>query len=192
MMAIVTATEVTVYTDVSATAGTIVSSGLIPIVQDRINQITNNWFLGPLQIEGSFLFNSALSTIYGSSDFAVAGFLAGDEIYVYNSARNDGYKVVGSVTSSTITLASGYSVIYEVLPRDIFIGVIKWPVAIKYVAAQMVKFDFDDRPAGVIGITSHSLGPFSESFGQAAGGTPFGYPLELIDALTPYINVRTL
>lgn len=189
-MAIVTASEVTVYTDISATAGTIVSSGLIGIVQDRINQITNNYFIGKLQISGSFLFNSAASTIYGSSDFAAAGFIAGDEIYIYNSARNDGYKTIGSVTSSTITLASGSTVIYELLLADIYIGVVIWPIAIKYVAAQMVKYDYDDRGSAPVGVTSHSLGPFSESFGAAAGGTPFGYPQELIDALAPYVNAR--
>jgi hypothetical protein len=122
----------------------------------------------------------------------VAGFVAGDEIYIYNSYRNDGYKTVGSVTTVTLTVSSSDSIINEISGRSVYIGVVSWPNALRYIAAQMVKYDYDDRQDKSIGVTSRTLGPFSESFGSssAMGGTPFGYPQELIDSLSTYTVAR--
>jgi len=190
---ICTATDITVYTDISASAGTITASGMIPIVQDRINTICNNYFLNDLYVQGSVVFNATASTIVSTGDFLQAGFADGDEVYIYNSYRNDGYKNVSTVTATTLTLASGSSVVSELSGRSILISVTKWPTALKYIAAQMVKYDYDDRPSKSIGVTSRTLGPYSESFGSgsAVGApTPFGYPQELIDALSQYTLAR--
>lgn len=190
---ICTATDITIYTDISASAGTITASGMIPIVQDRINTICNNYFLNDLYVQGSVVFNATASTIVSTGDFLQAGFADGDEVYVYNSYRNDGYKVVSTVTATTLTLASGSSVVSELSGRSILISVTKWPTALKYIAAQMVKYDYDDRPSKSIGVTSRTLGPYSESFGSGSNfgaPTPFGYPQELIDALSQYTYAR--
>lgn len=190
---ICTATDITVYTDISASAGTITASGMIPIVQDRINTICNNYFLNDLYVQGSVVFNATASTIVSTGDFLLAGFADGDEVYIYNSYRNEGYKVVSTVTATTLTLASSSSVVSELSGRSILISVVKWPVALKYIAAQMVKYDYDDRPSKSIGVTSRSLGPYSESFGSGSNvgaPTPFGYPQELIDALSQYTLAR--
>ena len=192
-MAIVTATQVTLYTDISASAGTIVDSGLIPIVQERINLITNNYFLSDIDMQGEFVFSPTANTIYTDADWADEGFAANDEIYIYHSYRNDGYKVIASILDGTITLSSANTVIAEKTGRDIMINLVQWPLAIAYIAAQMVKFDYDDRPVREPGVKSKSLGPYSVSYGAGMGGenkTPFGYPQELIDGLSSYTIVR--
>jgi hypothetical protein len=192
-MAIVTATEVCAYTDISASAGTIVSLGLVDIVQERINYITNNFFLADMYMGGTVTFSATAGTITAGSDWDVEGFVAGDEIYIYNSFRNDGYKIVGSVTTTVLTLASGSSVVNEPSGRSIMVNVVKFPNALKYIAAQMVKYDYDDRPKKAFGVTSRSLGPYSESFGGQSGTaapSPYGYPQELVDALSSWTIAR--
>jgi hypothetical protein len=192
-MAIVTATEVTIFTDISVSAGTIIASGIIPIVQERINLITNNYFTTDMQIQGYVVFNSTAKTVVSGGDFEDEGFIAGDEIHIYNSYRNDGYKLVDSVLTDTITMASSETVYSEPSGRTVLVSVVQWPNALKYIAAQMVKYDYDDRPKKAFGVTSRTLGPFSEHFGTSSGGqntTPFGYPQELIDALSAYTIAR--
>ena len=186
---ICTASEVTIYTDISCSAGTAALSLLIPIVQERINLITNNYFLSDMYMGGSVTFNATAGTIVAGSSFADEGFVEGDEIYIYNSYRNDGYKTVGSVTTVTLTL-SGSSVINEPSGRNVLISVVSWPNALKYIAAQMIKYDYDDRPSNVPGISSKSLGPYSVSYQGGVGITPFGYPQEMIDALSTYTVAR--
>lgn len=190
-MAIVTATEVTIYTDISCSAGTTTLTLLIPIVQERINNITNNYFVTDQYINGFFTFASASGTITASVNWDEYGFAANDEIYIYNSYRNDGYKTVGSVTTTVLTVSSADSVTAELSGRTILISVVKWPNALKYIAAQMVKYDYDDRPEQVAGVKSYSLGPYSVTNASSApGGTPYGYPKELIDGLTSYTIAR--
>jgi hypothetical protein len=191
---IVTATQVTLYTDISATAGTIVTSGLIPIVQDRINMITNNYFLTDLDIQGDLTFDSTANSIQCDTDWDDQGFIAGDEIYIYNSYRNDGYHTVESISGNTIIITSATSVIAEKTGRPIMVSVVRWPTAIAYLAAQMVKYDYDDRANQEAGVKSKTLGPYSVSFGVETTGTgkvtPFGYPATLVDGLSPYTIVR--
>jgi len=193
-MPICTATNVTVFTDISASAGTIIDTGLIGIVQDRVNTICNNYFLTDMYVDSGVVFNATAGTITIGTDWSTFGFQAGDEIYIYNSYRNDGYKIIGSVTSTVLTLASGSTVANELDGREIRIAVVKWPTSINYIASQMIKYDYDDRPSKSIGVTSRTLGPYSESFGSATGSanaTPFGYPQELVDALSQFTFVRT-
>jgi hypothetical protein len=193
-MAIVTATEVTVYTDISVSAGTIVTSGLIPIVQERINLITNNYFLArDMFLQEDMTFNATANTITATDSFADEGFLDGDEIYIYNSYRNDGYHIVDSVSDNVLTISSASSVIAEATTRSIYISVVEWPNALKYIAAQMVKYDYDDRKNATPGVTSKSLGPYSVSYGgQSASSNAFGYPQGLIDSLASYTAARVV
>ena len=191
-MAIVTATEVTVYSDISCSAGTTTLTLLIPIVQERITDICNNNFLTDMFLQGTLTFTSAAGTIVSGNDWTLEGFQAADEIYIYGSYRNDGYKTIGSVTTVTITVASGSSVVSELSGRSILVSVVKWPEPLKYIAAQMIKYDYDDRPSKSIGVTSRTLGPYSESFGSSSvtASNKYGYPDELVDSLAIYTIAR--
>jgi len=190
-MAIVTATEVTIYTDVSCSAGTTTLTLLIPIVQERINYITNNFFLTDMYMGGTVTFNATAGTIVAGSDWSVEGFTAGDEIYIYNSYRNDGYLTVGSVSTVTLTVSSSDTIINEPSGRSVLVSVVTWPNALKYIAAQMVKYDYDDRPERAPGVLSKTLGPYSVGYGTAGFmPTSFGYPQEYIASLSVYTIAR--
>jgi hypothetical protein len=89
-------------------------------------------------------------------------------------------------------VTSATSVIAEKLARPILISVLQWPTAIAYLAAQMVKYDYDDRPNQEAGVKSKTLGPYSVMFGTEGDGrvTPFGYPSSLVDGLSSYTIAR--
>ena len=194
-MAIVTATQITSYTDISASAGTITASGLIPIVQERINYLTNNYFVSDrIYYQGNINFNATDYTMTASSNLEEIGFLSGDELYLYGSYRNDGYCNAESISAETITIASSKSVIVEQPSgASILISLVKWPEAIKYVAAQMVKYDYDDRAAAAVDVVSETLGPHSITYnrGESVKGS-WGYPKALLDSLAPYTIARLM
>ena len=189
-MAIVTATQVVNYTDISTSASTVLASGLIPVVQDRINDYCFNQFVSEdIYLTDSMTFTAAAGTIAATASFVTAGLVADDEIYLYGSYRNDGYYTIASVTTSTITIESTESVVSELSGASILVSLVQWPAALAYVAAQMVKYDYDDRKTRAAGLTSQSLGPRSESYGNA--GT-FGYPEEILGMLDQYRVARLM
>ena len=194
-MAIVTAAEVVLYTDITTSATAITTLGIIPIVQERINWITNNWFTSDkVYYQGNIDFTAAADTLSAQSNLEEIGFLTGDEFYLYNSYRNDGYYTAETVSEKTITIASSESVIAEQPSgASIMLSLVDWPEAIKYIAAQMVKYDYDDRGDRTIGVVSETLGPHSIGYGTAGfNKQPYGYPQELIDGLTAYTITRLL
>jgi hypothetical protein len=190
-MSVISATEVTIYSNISASAVTIANSGLIDIVQERISMMTNNYFVTDLSIQNTMTFNATARTIIAEDSFDDYNFLAGDDIFIYNSYRNDGVKTIATVSAKTLTLTSTCSVVEELSGRSIMISIIKWPTPVKYAAAQMIAYDYDERGKNSVGITSHSLGPFSESFGNSDSEF-FGYPKKITDALIPYRMLRAM
>lgn len=181
-MAVVTATQVTEYTDISASAATIAASGLIPVVQSRIVDICFTVFASEdIYQQGAMTFGATAGTILAPDSWVSKGFAVGDEIYVYGSRRNDGFYTVASLSDETLTITTGESVVDELSGASILVSLVQWPDSLPYIAAQMVKYDYDDRKSRTPGITSQSLGPRSESYGDDLGS--YGYPTELIDAL---------
>jgi len=184
-MPVVTATEVTVYSNISASAGTIAASGLIPLVQQRIVEICNNDFGTDLMVVASATFG-ADTIVLDSNDWADFGFANGDEIVVKNSYRNDGYYEITSFSDGTATLASGYACVDELSSRTVVFAVVKWPLTLKRAASLMVAYDYDVRPNRTPGVSSFSLGPYSESY-SASDKTMgmYGYPADVLAALPP-------
>jgi len=190
-MAILTATEVTVLSDISASAATITAKGLIPIIQERVTIMTNNYFVTDLYLQDTMTFNTTARTIVASNSFSDENFLAGDDIYVYGSYRNDGYYTVESVSAETLTLASGSTVVDELSGKSILVSVVKWPNDVKKIAAEMIAYDFDERPKRK-GIKSRTLGPFTESYGGIEGLDGDGYPVNITDGLSKYRIARLM
>ena len=191
-MAIVTASEVVNYTDISASAPAIITSGLIPIVQDRINDYCFNMFVSDgINLQCAMTFTAATGDIVasGGNSFATAGFADDDEFYVYGSYRNDGYYTISSVETSTISIASSETVVSELSGASILVSMVQWPKALKYAAAQLVKYDYDDRPARVGGLASQSLGPRSESYTSVGGAM---YPDDIVSGLDLYRIARLM
>jgi len=178
-MPILTATEVTIYSNISASAATIAASGLIPIVQERVVQILNNEFVTDMMVVASASFTASTITLY-ANEWAEFGFANGDEVVVRNSYRNDGYYEVSGFVGSEATLATGYTAIGELSGRSIIFAVVKWPLQVKRAAALLVAYDYDTRPNVSAGVKSYSLGPFSESYSEDKGLGTFGYPQDLL------------
>jgi len=189
-MPIITADDLALYSNLSATAST-VAAGLIPVIQDRVTMMTNNYFLTDLSLQDEVTFSSAARTIVAGSSFAGEGFAASDDIFVYNSYRNDGYYTVQSVSTVTLTLTSASSVVAELSGRSVLITVVKWPTAVKQTAALMVEYDYTTRPKHSGNVKSHTLGPFSETF-TSGDEDHYGYPRKITDALVPYRVARLM
>lgn len=189
-MPILTATEVTVYSTISASAGTITNSGLIPIIQERISMMTNNYFTTDLYIQGLMTFNTVSGTITCEEDsFSDQGFIDNDDIFIYNSYRNDGYFTAADVDDDELTIPSSQSVTEELSGRSIIISVVKWPLDVKVIAARMIAYDYDQRGKVSANLKSRSLGPWSESY-KSGTENIFGYPAEIVDDLSSYRIAR--
>lgn len=193
-MPVLTATEVTVYSSISASAATVTASGLIALVQERIYTICNNPFTTELELQTTLTFNATARTITtGGDGWASFGFAAGDDVYVYHSYRNDGFHTVSSISGSVMTLATGATVVDELSGRSIMVSVVKWPMDLKQTAALMVAYDYDVRPTRSAGVRSKTLGPWSESYGEGQGALGvYGYPSDLIEPLLDHKIVRLM
>lgn len=195
-MSIITATQCTVYASrLSASAATITSSGLIPVVQERILYMTNNYFnLDDLSVQASVTFNATANSVtMDSEDWEDYGFQANDDILIYRSWRNDGIYTIESLSNTVMVLASTETVVDERFNRNtgpvVYFSVIKWPVSVQYVAAQMVYYDYDIRNKVAPGIRSRSLGPLSEQF-TSGDEDEFGYPRSITQILEKFKIAR--
>jgi hypothetical protein len=197
-VAILTAGTVILYAPkISASAGTITASGLIPIVQERITLLCNNYFeLKDLYLESTATFNATARsiTLPSGSYWVNSGFQANDDMLIYNSYRNDSIVTIESLSNETVILTSACSVVDESFNNNtgnmIYFSVIKWPVSVQQVAAQMIFFDYDIRGKTQSNIKSRSLGPLSESFTDGATDERYGYPIKIIEQLNPFIIGR--
>jgi len=188
---IVTATQVTVFANLTDAASAITDSGLIPVVQDRINWICNNYFTTDLYVKGPLTFNATARTVVTSGDFTAAGFATDDEIYIYQSYRNDGYYTISTVTATTVTLVTGDAVVDELSGRSILVSVVQWPRDLVYTAAQMVAYDYQERNNRGAGVKSKSLGPWSETY-ESGGNGEFGYPRDILAPLYDHRITRLM
>ena len=180
---VITPTECTIYSNISASVGTIISKNLIPIVQERITMMLNNYFLTDLDITDTMTFDPIAGTITASGNsFVDKNFMEADDIYVFNSYRNDGYYTVDTVSDKVLTLISGSDIKDELSGRTILISIVKWPLTVKSVAARMCAYDYDVRDKVSANIKSKSLGPLSESFTEGEKDT-YGYPKKLTSLL---------
>ncbi len=189
-MAIVTAADLTKYSNLSASAATI-AIDLIPSIQDRVCIICNNYFTSSdLYLESEVTFNATARTIIADGeDYDSVNLLAGEDVLISGSYRNDGVFTLSSVSGSTLTVISSQSVVDELSGASVLISLIKWPAPVKQAACQMIAYDYDVRPKQSANLKSHSLGPFSENF-TTGSENPYGYPDTIMQMLTPYRMAR--
>ena len=189
-MAILTTSEVLAFTDITATAGTIVSRKYIEEVQERIVLKTNNYFVTDLYLQDYMDFYASNNSIIAVNSFEDENFAAGDDIYIYHSYRNDGYFTISTVSGTTLVLTSAASVVEELSGRSILVSVVKWPLEIKKIAANMVCFDHDFRPGRATGLKSRTLGPLIESYFGETEVDSDGYPVSITRGLSKYTIAR--
>lgn len=185
----ITATEVTVLSNISVTAATIVSGGYIEMAEERLNYITNNYFQSRINVQSGLTFNATARTIIAEGVvWSDQGFAANDIVYLYNSYRNDGYKKVLTVSGSTMTCVTGTTLISELSGQSILVSMVQFPNSLKYTLAQMIKYDVDDRQKTSLNLKSRTLGPWSETY-QSSSDTNsrnYGYPEDIMGQLAPW------
>lgn len=186
---LLTPTEVTIFSNITASVGTIIAEQLIEEVQERIVMKTNNYFLLDLYLQEGMTFYASNRTIVSTNSFEDENFVAGDDIYIYNSYRNDGYKTLASVSDNVLTLTSAYSVVDELSGQSIMISVVQWPLEVKKIAARMIAYDYDVRESRK-GLKVRSLGPLYESYYEGENYDPDGYPREITNPLDKYTVAR--
>jgi hypothetical protein len=197
-MAIITATACSIYAPkITASVATIVAGNYIPIVQERICYMLNNYFNNDdLAIEASVIFNATANTITLSigTYWSNYGFQTNDDFIIYRSWRNDSVKTIASLNNEILTLTSACSCIDERYNNNngptVYFSVIQWPISVVTTAAKMIFFDADYRDKNPSYLRSRSLGPLSESFGSSDVDDMYGYPIKVIQALEPFKLAR--
>jgi len=196
MATILSIAELKSFTSITATDAEIESKKLIETVETRLPQILNNYFTSnDVYVQTSAVFNAtARSITIDQTSWEEYGFQAGDDLFIYNSIRNEGYKKILSLTSNVAVLATAYSAINESysnnLSKSILFSLVIWPMDVKLVAAEMCYYDFDVRGKVSANIKSRSLGPLSESYSDNSGS--FGYPAEILNKLDNYYITRVI
>jgi hypothetical protein len=194
---IVSATQVTLWTSITASVNTILSKNYIDIVQERIFLIANNYFTSDdLSLEATVLFNATTRsiTLDGNAYWENYGFQTGDDFLIYRSWRNDGVYTINSLSNDTLVVISSQSVINERFNNNngstIYFSVIKWPKDIQSIACEMIYFDSEIRPEVSANVKSNSFGPFSETY--TIDTDNYGYPKNIIDKLDKYCLARLM
>jgi hypothetical protein len=191
---ICTATQVTLFTSITASVATIISKEMVEIVQERILLITNNYFTSEVvAICDTADFNATNRTIIlDGNKWEEFGFKANDDTLIYQSLRNDKVVTISSISDYTATLTSACSVVDESYSSNdgplIYFFMVQWPIDIQHIACDMIYFDNDVRNKVASNIRSRSLGPLSESY--TVDSDKFGYPDSILKKLEKYTLVR--
>ena len=202
-MALISLAETKTYLNVSDVDSDGLIAALIPTVTNRLWYLTNNpfttqplsgkWAKGDSslfilpRVEATFDASSLTVTAKGEN-FASAQFADGQDILISGSYVNDGYFEVSSVSTSSLTVLSGYSFVGaatgthefadEASGATITFAVVRWPPGIKPIAASLIQYDYQER------------GTWSDSEAGAAGFGEYGYPLGLLRSLQMYTRPR--
>jgi hypothetical protein len=191
-MAIISATAVSTYAPkISISAGSIISGNYIPVVQERLCLMLNNYFCSDdLSLISTCKFDATARSITLTSNteyWENYGFKSGDDFLVYRSYRNDSVKTIESLSNNVLVVTSSCSVIDERFNNSdgaaIYFSVVQWPISVVAATAKMIWFDADYRDKNPSYLKSRSLGPLSESFGSSETDDMYGYPIKIIQSL---------
>lgn len=208
-MPIITLAEVKSFLNESTDDYNTAISVLIPVVTERLRHLCNNSFTSqPINRSRSVKFSrdpdyvgNGDSTLYilpqvsasfeataktvtaRASNFASAAFAGGQDFLIEGSYLNDGYYEISSVSTSTLTILSGYSFVgaaagthdfkTEATGASIYFAVATWPGDIKPIVASMIQYDYQER------------GQYKDTEGGEALGE-YGYPRSILRALSSY------
>ena len=196
-MPLVTAAEVKTFSGLTATYDTEIGI-FIPIVEDRISKICNNYFWEKdVRLESwvSTFTNADPDTITSDSNWDTDGhFAADDDFVITGSWKNDGFRTIASLSTTTATLTSSNELVDEAHTESdvdaeyVYFTLVNWPDALKDIASQMIRFDIINRPKRS-GVRSESIGNYSVTFETGGQGT-YGYPDDIIGHLKTWMRPR--
>ncbi len=121
--------------------------------------------------------NTITATSSSFSDFQV-----GDNIFIGNSIRNNGYFTITEITDTVITVAEDLNDEEEYL----FIYLVIYPKYVQNVAARMVAWDILERDKA-IGLDSIKVEGYSAKYRRISGSS---YPQDVVAGLECYHNGR--
>lgn len=192
-MAILSTTEVKTYLGITSTEYDNQIAAYLPMCIQEFFDLTNNYFFNyavRIANAGIVASSSDRTLIIEGTNFSTYSFQSGDEIYVNNSARNDGFYTAQTVSSATITVASSSVSVATYTLRNESTNEKSWtitkidvPANIKFLLSQMIKYKIDN-PMGVP--VSESLGDYSVNFGN----NQFGYSQGIEQLIMKYCTVK--
>jgi hypothetical protein len=151
-MAVITVTEVNSILGITGSADNSFISTYIPYVEiDLLHICNNDFFEGGIYQSGTYTFDSSAGSITskGGNSFATDGFVDGDEILIRGSYRNDGLYVIGTVSTSVITVtknvSSAETVTEELSGASIIITLVQWPLRAKLAVAKMLQYRMNNK-----------------------------------------------
>lgn len=156
----------------------------IPIVEQAIVDYCNNDFIlrqfDPI-LSSAISFNSSDNSI-NLTNIGNKKLVANDTIRVYNSLRNDAVYTIDSVETNKLIINDINTLIDELSSENetVYIAKIKYPIPLRFLAAQMIKFNLQKFTHGYIKETvddhSWELDPNMSN----------GYPKNLMSGLKSY------
>ena len=200
-MALMTAAEVKTFLRITASTYDTLISTYIPLIEEDICNYLNTWFQDRaiyVEYSAGLAFtrgNTATATTQAdyvtddNSNFTTAGFAAGMDIAVDGGA-NHGLFTIASKTTAVLTMTS--TGVFVSQDQDasyntvgtIRISRVKWPEALKPIAAKMIWYQIDkSKPDGAI---SERIDDYSITYAGARA-----HPAQLIDQLNAWKNART-
>jgi hypothetical protein len=154
---------------------------LIPIVEQAIVDYCNDDFIlrsFDYILSSAIKFNNSDNSIELSNIY-LSKLVANDTIRVFKSMRNDGAYTIDSVSTDKLILNSINTLTDEDENESVYITKIKYPIPLKFIAAQMVNYNLEQINHGYIKETvdDHSW--------ELAALTN-GYPANLMSSLKTY------
>jgi hypothetical protein len=126
-------------------------------------------------------FNSSLNSL-NLNDINTKGFHVGDTIRVYNSIRNDGIFTIDTINQNSLILNDIDEVEDEDAGELIYITRIKYPKALKKVAALMIDFKIKENENESQGIKKEKIDDYSVEYEDKSQG----YPSSILSMLYNY------
>jgi len=169
----------------------------LPYMPGRVCAICNNYFLSDQAYVsgGDYTFSATSSIRTAEDDFVDDGnFAVGDDIYVKGTLRNDAFYIISVVTSILIAIKTdaeyaAKAVVAENIDtedlRDVYISFVKFPIELKPIVANMIRYDIFERQYKK-GISSEKVGNYSVSYFKAAG-LGYDYPDDVVGGLDQFI-----
>lgn len=174
--------------DTDATRDALISM-LIPVVYADIIDECNNYFLVPdAEIASEDIYfdaSPAYKILLDAGGFTAMAWPTGGSLVVSGSKLNDGLYTISSQANTYI--ATTEAIVDEVQPTthyEVTVALALFPKQIELIASRMIGYQLANSASA--GITSMSLGNYSETRKIAQGG----YPDEILNALRPWRNMR--
>lgn len=175
----------------------------IPIAQHQLISITGNLFQTNM---GMRITSIAQDTVAVDSSSNVYGmfFVAGDDVVIRNSVRNNEHFTVSAVSSLLLTLPGVVEEPYiksgeHRYAEEIYgpsVWLVRWPQHIKYIVSQMIMHHIETGAKEGVAATvepelkSKTIGDLSVTYNTKASGGTFNYPAHIYEDLRRYRVAR--